>query len=806
VLVATLRAFGVSHASTFGCAVGALITLRAGDDSAERYAVVLDALVAGLRAHAAVATVPMSAFILLGYLTTLSGGALGARLTAAGMPAAVARALRANAADARLQEAGVGALQKLCVTRPQTCKELLPSGAAAAAVAACRTHASSTRLQTECCKLLVLVRADDVTQLAALGILDAVSAALAAHPGDSTLIMCCASTLDHACASSAPNRARAVRAGALPALVAAMAARAADRKCVEYAAGALAAVCSKLDVHGCAVATAAGVQAAAAKALLHHAGGSAKVSTSCCAVLAGTCTTLQQRQLAAAASGFEAAAAALAAHPAAMVVQVYGTNAIGNICSADVQLKERGGAAGALEAVVAVLPRCLARTPHSAQLAQVATCALSNLTKEVEANSSRAFAAGALPALVAAMAAHVTDAAVVRFGTAALTNVISDSDKRRLAAGVDAVRALLAIMRAHPAAAPMQQTACAALAAVCKNVEAHAAAAAAAGALPLLVAAMVAHPRDAEVQHDACSALAVVCAHDTSRKTAAGATGAAGAAEAITAALRQPTCRGDAHVLGRLLYTFSLTGVPANAARAAAAGAAAATADAMRAHATSGSVVLCGCDTLLGLVKEHAPSVDAAVAAGAIEAVTSALLSDAFPDPAQRAMVHIAGVRLLQQLTQGREAYCAHAVRAGALQLRDDAAVENQNQTQVQAASLRQALLTTLHDAAAQHDRAAPGACAAAATGGGCRRCDEWRADGRLCALLGCGARRRAEADGNDAGRRLLRCAACRVVAYCSAEHQREDWRAGHKGACAALRAQRVAGGADAADNEAQQA
>jgi hypothetical protein len=777
-LLAALRAFGESENGVYACAVSSLNSLHVSDGSAERYADdVLNILITGLRAHAGTAVVSQYACLFLGNLV-LRDGALAARLTTAGTPAAVAHALRANAEDAALQCFGVCTLQKLCMAHLQACMELLPSGAAAAAVVACRTHAANARVTKECCKLLVMVRTADVTQLAAIGMFEVMSATLAAQPADGTLLQCCSLAMEVACAKCAPNRAPAVCAGALPALVAAMAAQAASLQCVEHASTALAAVCLAPDAKTVQAATAAGVQVAAATALRRHGVASAKVSSSCCSMLASMCTTLQPRQHVVAAGGFEAAVAALTAHPSNIGLQIYGTNAVGNMGSGDVALKERGGAAGASEAIVAVLSRCTERTPVMVQLAQVATCALSNLTREpeLEANRSRAFAAGAVPALIAALDMHVADASVARFCASALNCIISDSDKRRRATGAAGAVALVAVMRAHPAQVPLQKDACGALAAVCRDVEAHAAAAAAAGALPLMVAVLAAHPREAELHHEACTALGIVCAHDASRRTAAG---AAGVVEAIAAYLMD---------------------VPANTARAAAAGAVAATTEAMRAHPTNGNILLSGCTMLLGLIKAHAPSLDAAVAAGAIEAATSSLLAASVVCLPACSMLHIPGVRLLLQLVQGSEERCARAVRAGALQLRDDAPAENQTQTL--AAALRQTLHDTLRDAAEQHDASDRAACTAA---GSCRRCDEWRADGRLCALRGCGARRRADADGDDTGRRgLLRCSACRVVAYCSIEHQREDWRAGHKTACASLRAPRAPrDGADAADDDA---
>jgi hypothetical protein len=53
----------------------------------------------------------------------------------------------------------------------------------------------------------------------------------------------------------------------------------------------------------------------------------------------------------------------------------------------------------------------------------------------------------------------------------------------------------------------------------------------------------------------------------------------------------------------------------------------------------------------------------------------------------------------------------------------------------------------------------------------GCKRCAAKRDAGRMCALAGCGARKRADGSGKS----LLRCGACRTAVYCGLAHQRAD-------------------------------
>jgi hypothetical protein len=86
-------------------------------------------------------------------------------------------------------------------------------------------------------------------------------------------------------------------------------------------------------------------------------------------------------------------------------------------------------------------------------------------------------------------------------------------------------------------------------------------------------------------------------------------------------------------------------------------------------------------------------------------------------------------------------------------------------------------LLSSLEAAAQRHDA---GVCAHER----CKRCAAARDAGRMCALAGCGALKRAD----GSGKRLLRCGACAVAAYCGPAHQREHWER-HKTECATLAA-----------------
>ncbi len=65
-----------------------------------------------------------------------------------------------------------------------------------------------------------------------------------------------------------------------------------------------------------------------------------------------------------------------------------------------------------------------------------------------------------------------------------------------------------------------------------------------------------------------------------------------------------------------------------------------------------------------------------------------------------------------------------------------------------------------------------------------CVHCTAARERGALCALPGCGLAHMRD----DERARLSKCARCRRTAYCSKEHQVEDWALRHKKECKKLR------------------
>jgi hypothetical protein len=786
--VAALTAHGLTDPDILHAACEVLLRNRHGDDGAggamtDRFASVVESAAAALGAHVASAHAARSACSLLGHASALRAD-VAARVATSGFVEAAARLMWVHLADARLVEAAVSALVVLCCMHPDSCGELHASGAAAATVAALRMHAASKEMSRFCCTLLSALRNGDAALLAPLGVLDALVAALVAHPGDAELAGFCCPTLAFACQDCAHNQACALRSGALPALAAVIIAHPGVTELQQNAANALVSICMGTVAKTALSAAATEAVREAALAVLQRPGASAELSNPCVVLLMCVSRTPAGRRCTVTAGGLEAVAAAMHTHPTDRVLQSNGCCAVGSMCAVDADLKLRGGAAGAVEAVVTALTM---PQPHeiTAVLAVQACVALTNLAKNV-VNGGRAIAAGALPAIVAAMGALDADAEVQHLGAMALHSIVSGMPERGLAAfAAGAIPALLAAMRSHPGAAGVQEHACNALSFLAGALPRAAAAAVSGGALPLIAAALRTHAAEREIQHDGCAAVASICGGNEAHIIEAG---AAGAVEAVVAALRVQAWQADHRMQNALLVLCHTVGVPANAARAHAGGAVQLAVAAARAHAAHVHIVQYACDAVCVLTTQHAPCFDVAADCGVIELAVEALLSFTDADGAHSALHH-SGLRMLHCVIHSNEMHAVRAVRAGALELgRPLPAEPALNDLAVRVRHERAMLMTVLRAAVERHD-AASAACGAAA--GDCRRCSTLRADGVLCSLAGCGARHRTgDPAGEGAGRRLLRCASCRHAAYCSAHHQRDDWRR-HKAECGAMQLQR---------------
>jgi hypothetical protein len=457
-------------------------------------------------------------------------------------------------------------------------------------------------------------------------------------------------------------------------------------------------------------------------------------------------------------------------------------------------------------------------------------------------NQAAAVTAGVLEALLAGLARHGrshTDALVA--GVLFLNGLCVGSAPHRaraLAAGalapvLDALRA-----GAHVAGGALADDLAEAGSMAVYSLTAHSEAAVAAavrgGVVEAVMACVAAHASLPRPQYKAFSALSNLTAQaDGPYADAAERVTRLGAVEAVAAALMTHggvVDNGDmVHWCGALLSALAgRTPEPSDAdTRAARCGAAAALRAAAGSHVGNARPMvevaraLCrlapGCDDderprslefLSAMLRAHPRN--AGIAAGACEAL-DALLGSAAPACVRRCSGSAAGVAAVPLLVAALRAHAragpdvlSHA--CGALTRLVAAAPSTAAHAAVRCCAadavaalppgsaepqMHAALDMLLRAAADAHD-AAP-RCEPAAgeeADAGCERCAAQRAAGALCGAPGCGARRR------EGGAKLKRCGACRVAAYCGAEHQLLAWGSGHKRECRALAAQRESGDA----------
>jgi hypothetical protein len=598
---------------------------------------------------------------------------------------------------------------------------------AAALIAHLQEHRHNPDVQTQC--LASLCDSVQLSAESALTLLPVVVAALRAHPGAAALqtsgcgaLMAIAHAADEELVSAGAAAVDAIRA-----VVGAM-------KTHPDVAGLQVACCCALEVMSVddrlrEAAFAAGAIHAVAAALRAHVL-CADVAYVCAALAQLTAEHPRAMAQAGAAGAVAAAVAVLRAHPSSEGVQNKGCLALSSLVAFEAKNQARAIQAGAVEAIL------LALRTHAADVTvQIHGCrALGRIaqrhTAVIAARSGRLLS-DILAADLAALNAHRADAGVQWQACSSLMHLF-DTDAHRAEAGrAGAVTALVAALRAHPAAALVQETGCDAMGHLCAENSANAVQACGSGALQAIVAGMRAHPANTNVQLAGCGALnCIVEAHPRLQA----AVGAGGAVEAIVDAMQVPS-EDAAEDLPRI-----------------------------------------SCDSLSNVTRGHRGNAERACAAGGMQALAAVMGARRAHDETDAApySIYNYALRALDALLGGNDDAALRAVHAG---VADIVAREGTRRVDSSVRATHARVLSALEAAAQRHDA---GACAH----DGCTRCGAARDSGHVCALAGCGARKRAD----GSGKRLHRCGACAVAAYCGPAHQREHWER-HKAECAALRA-----------------
>jgi hypothetical protein len=596
----------------------------------------------------------------------------------------------------------------------------------AALLARMKAHSHDPVVQAECC--FSLHQSGQQADASALAFLPLIVAALRAHPGAAQLLTSGCALLGHMCVDRSEDELVAAGvADGIAAVVDVMRAHPADAKLHSLCGMALHSMVMSPGLRD--VAVRAGAMPALAAALQAHVLCTRTANLICLALN----KVVAEHRLASAQAGDAGAVAAVLAmaraHPASVALQALACHTLAALACDDAN-KVRAIRAGAIEAILQAMHAHAADDNMQGNGCKTLGVIAKDHTALISARSS-SLLGDACTAVVAAMNAHGTHAYVQHHGCFALFQIFFKHGVHLEAHKAGAVTALVAAFRTHPADAKVQELGFAAATFLCTRNAAVSIAASRAGALQAIVAVLRAHPANTRVQVSGCNTLdSIVQAHPRTQAAA----GAAGAVEAIAAALR-------------------MTGINA-------------------------SVQEFGCGALLTMIHGHRGNAERACAAGAMEALADVI-------SASSAVEHIDAFRnsvaALDGLLDGNEDAARQAINAGMMDVMAHAVTPRLGPT---VREMHTRIARLLQAAAQRHD-------AAACTHAGCKRCAGARNDGRMCALPGCGARKR----GDGSGKGLLRCGACRRVAFCGAAHQREAW-VSHKTECAALCA------ADAGDEE----
>jgi hypothetical protein len=524
-----------------------------------------------------------------------------------------------------------------------------------------------------------------------------------------------------------------------------------------------------------ATAGAAGGVTAVMAALRAHLGNARVQSAACFALAHLVALDAPIRATAVAAGGVTAALAAMTRHAADLKVATHACLALSHLI-----LNHPQSAAEALHGstVTAVLAAMRA-FPADEELQLGCCCVLSHLAGAAGTLGGACFDAAVVDAALTAMRAHAGAHALQGHGCTLLTRVLRDdrnADAAWVRRGGEALALITAALRTHQDDVHVLTIGCMALSFVMLYTEDNKRTAGIADAIEAVVAAMRAFPAAvnaadmADLQPNALSALANMCRDVRDNQVAAA---AAGALEVIVSAMRMHASNGDVQSAGCLALGTLVGGVPASQTRAGELGGVEAMVAALRCCAVALPAVhrprfLHGWNELMSLLlRDHPINKHKAVTAGAIETVLACMPLAADVDDDVAATVLHSTCVVMRSLVIGG-GHEARAVLAGVLEV-----LEAQTGRSVDVETARVQLIRGLQPAAQRHD-AAP--CAVAI----CQRCGAARTCGVMCALPGCGARTR---DGG--AKKLLRCGTCRAACYCGAAHQREDWRR-HKGSCVA--------------------
>lgn len=442
--------------------------------------------------------------------------------------------------------------------------------------------------------------------------------------------------------------------------------------------------------------------------------------------------------------------------------------------------QEQAVAAGALEAVLAAM----AREPEHAGAQYALVAALGNLTGGQPTYRARAVTGGALPLVVQALRKHRTLAEPCCNTLYAL--MAHSEANAQAAARLGAIEAVVDAMRAEAWNAGLQSAGFRALYNMScgKNpADPNRKRVVAAKGVERAVAALALHRDAADVVFWTAEFLSVLCKPgeleagvrlQDSAMARATSTGAV-AALLLPARLHAAEARVQEAVAGAFLRMAETPNAEAR-------GEAVEWLVAVSRKHAANAPLLCNVFSAVAMVSSQClpaqRASSAARAAGLAESVALAMRTHA-----GKGDCFVAACAALHKVLEADEEGCgAEAVACGLPQLLPQAerAALHSAYSVADARAFCTEIGAALQRAEQRHDLTRCARCAR------CIRCKAARKEGAMCGLPTCGLRAR------DSGGKLQRCKGCLSMVFCSVEHQQEMWPQ-HKAACKAAQAARTA-------------
>jgi hypothetical protein len=483
-----------------------------------------DALFAALRARRSSALVQLAGIAALGAVVehASEGDVRAIVLSSLGFVEIATAALEAHPADAAVQAAACYALL-VAAAKSGDGGGTRFAGALVPTLSALQRHCASERVVLAAAALLCkLLEGEPAKATAAsLGGAEALVAVLTAHPEHEHIQMHALGALDRLCDTSSARAAAAVRAGALPATVAALRAHAATQGVAAQGVAAFGSDVSRMlcanTVERAAFGTLGGVAALAAAMKAHPE--NAQVQATCSVALDVFCNLLPDNQAKAHAAGaVQLIAAALTAFRADADTLYRLTGALASVCFDRASNIATAADCSAVEALIDGMRAHPADYGVQKQVIRVLGV-LATIPPDAPPSSrptrhvcTKAAHAGAFGTIVAAMQVHPAKAGLQFLSCLAVGNICCDDENRLKAGAAGAINAVIAALRRHGADAGVQRYGCMAIQYLTKDLRVNQTRAARDGALAAAMQAMRTHAADAAVVYAGAGALCNVVA------------------------------------------------------------------------------------------------------------------------------------------------------------------------------------------------------------------------------------------------------------------------------------------------------